>query len=110
MNRNMILFSAMDKYPVDDATFVAIGCACGFRVHDCKIVLESRYGTHRHTMRDEHDWNTTLPRCEVERDSVRITVIGRQRNVELAVAKKLDVPSVITKQLNHSHHFERLIP
>ena len=48
-------------------------------------------------MRDEHDRNPTLPRREIERDSVRVAVVGGQRNIEVSVAKNLEVPSVVTK-------------
>jgi hypothetical protein len=52
--------------------------------------------------------HTTLARGKITRDSVRVAVIGRQGDGEISATKEFDVTRVITKQLNHTHRFERL--
>src|SRR5215213_6244203 len=102
-----MLLATVSQYPIDLAAFVEVCLACRFAVHNGEVIFEPRHWSHGHTMRNQHNGNPALPRGQIERNAVRVAVVGRQGKVKISLTEKFEVAREITKQLDNADRFER---
>ena len=60
-------------------------------------------------MRYQDNWYTALSCGEIEREAVRVAMVGRNREVEPAILKNFEIPRVKTNQFDHSQNPEELV-